>query len=139
MLFFKIFLCISLVVIAYLSIRTIKYFERKNLIALDKLILDTKIDHSAVEVLDSIIKECLEEYIILHPMDSNITYITTSMEKELIEFVSTNASERISPILVKKLRYKYNEDFIPGLIGSRVYLAVMDYVLSVNIGSSDKK
>ena len=65
--------------------------------------------------------------------------LVDNAKKELIECVSTNTSERISPILVKKLRYKYNEDFIPGLIGSRVYLAVMDYVLSVNIGSSDKK
>lgn len=139
MLFSKIFLCVVLIVITYLSIRLIKYFERKNNIALDRLVLDTIIDDSAVDALDAIIKECIEEYIILNPMNSNTTYITTAMEKEIIDFVSTNTSERISPMLIKKLGYKYNEEFIPGLIGSRVYLAVMDYVLSVNIGSSDKK
>ena len=141
MLFYRVFLCVTLLIITYLSIRVIKYFEKKNTIATDKLTSSIDITkNKSIDVLDDMIKDCLEEYIVLYPSENQTTYITTSMEKKMIDYIAQHISERVSPILLQQLSYTYSKEFLPELIGARVYFAVTNYVLSINLGNkTDEK
>ena len=140
------FVPISLIIALYLTIfiawkaikKSLDIAYQKNKIESDKLIKDTIIDDSAIKSLDILINETIEEYVILELRPKDIYYINNNMESEMREYIVNQITDRISVLLIKKLEYVCNADHIGDLIGKRVYMAVMNYVLEFNVNSDHK-
>lgn len=111
---------------------------QKNKIESDRLIKDTIIDDSALKMLDSLINEIIEEYVILELRPKNVFYINNNIESEMREYIVDQITERMPVLLMKKLEYVCNPNHIGELIGKRVYMSVMNYVLEFNVNSEQK-
>lgn len=115
----------------------------ENMIKENRLLYDIKFDDSAMNALDSLINEILAEYQILKLGTKELYYINSAMEQEILEYVQDEVSKRISTLLLKKLEYQYNKDYIGTAIGRRIYLSVLDFVLEFNtknnLDKDDKK
>ena len=122
-----------------LAKKSIEIKYQKNKIESDRLIKDTTIDNSAIESLDTLIQDILEEYVILQmkPKVRDIYYINNNMETEMREYIVEEVSNRIPVLLMKKLEYICNPDYLGDLIGKRVYMAVMNYVLEFNTNGNN--
>lgn len=140
------FIIISIIIAIYLVIllawrsihRALDIAYQKNKIESDKLIKDTQIDSTIIENLDLLIKDVIEEYVILELKPKNIYYITNNIETEMREYIVNEITERIPVLLMKKLEFICNSDHIGDLIGKRVYMAVMNYVLEFNVNSEER-
>ena len=106
---------------------------KKNKIESDKLIKDTDIDNKVLDQLDSIINDILEEYVVFEIKTKDITYISNSIEDKIRAYITEEITKRISVLLMKKLEYIYNSDYIGELIGKRIYMSVTDYSLRFNV------
>lgn len=111
---------------------------QKNKIESDRLIKDTVIDDSAIKQLDIMIDEILKEYIILNLQAKDISYINNEVENQIREYVVEEVVKRIPVLLMKKLEYVCNADYIGELIGKRVYMAVTNYTLEFNVSDNKK-
>lgn len=83
--------------------------------------------------LDYIIKEALDEYVLLHIEPKQIYYITNVMENDIRKYVSDEIPKRISPTLIHQLKYIYSKDHIPAFLGTRIYMTVLNYVIEFNL------
>lgn len=98
-----------------------------------QITMRARLDNSALTALDNIINEAFEEYKILEFNVKEYQYISNAIEKEIVEYLSAEVSRRISPLLLKKLEYLYNKEYVGQLIGKRVYLIVLNFVLEYNL------
>ena len=145
----NIFNVVLIIIVIYIVSITIAFYKlakksieikyQKNKIESDRLIKDTTIDNSAIESLDTLIQDILEEYVILQmkPKVRDIYYINNNMETEMREYIVEEVSNRIPVLLMKKLEYICNPDYLGDLIGKRVYMAVMNYVLDFNTSGNN--
>ena len=98
---------------------TITYFNTKNKLARLKL-------------LDKLIQETFEEYIILNEAYKNIDFINSDEEKRLCSELSKIVSARISEAMFEKMSLVYNKEQIPAIIGNKIYLTIMNYSMNTN-------
>lgn len=124
---------ITLFVIYKLASRFIDVELQKNKIKSDELIKDTKIDNTGLDVLDSLINDVLEEYAVFEIKTKNIDYINNKLEDKIRDYLTEEIPKRISILLMKKLEYMYNSEYIGELIGKRIYMIVTDYTLRFNV------
>lgn len=105
------------------------YLNRKNNIEVCKLQYneETIIDH-----LDFLINEALQTYIILEITPKQINYINSKLETEINEHIKNEIADQLSPTLYTQLSIIYDRNYIPKLIGTRIYMAVLNYTLSFN-------
>lgn len=126
---------ITLITIWRLVSRSLDIKYQTNKIETDRLIKDTIIDNNAMDSLDILIKDTLDEYVILEIKPNDIYYINSAMEDKIREYMIDEVTKRISILLMKKLEYICNTEYIGTLIGKRVYFHVMDYVLEFNVNN----
>lgn len=124
---------VTLFMIYKLISRSLDIKLQKNKIESDKLIKDTDIDNKVLDQLDSIINDILEEYVVFEIKTKDITYISNSTEDKIRAYITEEITKRISVLLMKKLEYIYNSDYIGELIGKRIYMSVTDYSLRFNV------
>lgn len=103
-----------------------------------KTISELNIDNVAIEALDNLIKSTLDEYKIFNLNIKNLDYITSKEEQEIIEYMQHEVPFRIPMILLKKLEYNINSEFIGTYIGTRIYMIVLDFVLEFNTTNQTK-
>lgn len=113
--------------------------RERNSIQRDSVIKDIVIDDNATEALDKLINEVLEEYVILNIKPKDIYYINSKMENEMIESIKNEVSNRISILLLKKISYTHNEDYIGTFIGMRIYLVITNFVVEFNVNNKSIK
>ena len=130
---------ITLFVIYKLASRFIDVELQKNKIKSDELIKDTKIDNTALDVLDSLINDVLEEYTVFEIKTKNIDYINNKLEDKIRDYLTEEIPKRISILLMKKLEYMYNSEYIGELIGKRIYMIVTDYTNYKKINYLNKR
>lgn len=114
-----------------LANRIIKLKETKTLSEL-------KISNDAIDALDKIINDTLDEYKIFNLNTKNLDYISTKEEDALIEYLQENVPKRVPIILLKKLEYNINSDYIGTYIGKRIYMTALDFTLGFNTQLKDK-
>ena len=124
---------VTLFMIYKLISRSLDIKLQKNKIESDKLIKDTDIDNKVLDQLDSIINDILEEYVVFEIKTKDITYISNIIEDKIRAYITEEITKRISVLLMKKLEYIYNSDYIGELIGKRIYMSVTDYSLRFNV------
>ena len=114
-----------------LANRIIKLKETKTLSEL-------KINNDAIDALDKIISDTLDEYKIFNLNIKSLDYISTKEEDALIEYLQENVPKRVPIILLKKLEYNINSDYIGTYIGKRIYMTSLDFTLGFNTHLKDK-
>lgn len=124
---------ITLFIIYKLVSRFIDVELQKNKIRSDELIKDTKIDNTGLDALDSLINDVLEEYAVFEIKTKNVDYISNKIEDKIRDYLIEEIPKRISILLIKKLEYMYNSEYIGELIGKRIYMVVTDYALRFNV------
>lgn len=101
--------------------------------------IQSVIDESIPQILDVIINECFEYYKILVLIPRQEYYISDERETQIREDLAKRVAERISPVTIDKLSLYYNVDNLSDVIGEKIYVTVMNYVIEVNSLKEDKK
>lgn len=115
-------------------IRLVKQIVNELLVMKENsLTKDISITNEATEMLDTIIKETLDEITVLQLVPKKVIYIDNATEKEIVSMLSESIPLKLSPILLTKLSYKYDRDYIPSFIATRIYLSVLNFVLEYNV------
>lgn len=110
----------------YLTARYITVIENTN-----KL---NYYDTNIPQILDSIISDALDEYIIYNKgFEKDKKYINAEEEKEILSTMINLVSNRISDVMMLKLEAYYNKDSITDIISSKIYMIVTVYVANNNI------
>lgn len=125
---------IVIILIYKLLNKGLNIFIRKISLESDALIKDTQYkEDDIINHLDYIIKEALDEYIILNIKPKEIYYINTKLENSIIEYLSIEIPRRLSKTLITHLSFIYNNEYIGEFIGKHIYIIVLDYVLEYNM------
>lgn len=125
---------IVIILIYKLLNKGLNIFIRKISLESDTLIKDTQYkEDDIINHLDYIIKEALDEYIILNIKPKEIYYINTKLENSIIEYLSMEIPRRLSKTLITHLSFIYNNEYIGEFIGKHIYIIVLDYVLEYNM------
>lgn len=114
--------------------------DEKNKLERDKFIKEFDIEErkKIVNSLDELITEILAEYVMLQVKAKDIDYINTDLENKIRNFITEELPKRMPTVLLKKLEFAYNEEYVGTLIGARIFFAVTDYRLSTNVAKEDK-
>lgn len=97
----------------------------------DKLDLSVKFDLEFTDILDKMVMDTFDEYRLLN-LEFDKSYINKDREEEIITTVGGLVSERLSTTFLKQLGLYYNPSVISEVIGKKVYLTVMKYVIENN-------
>ena len=128
----SIFLLGSLVIIAlfYKSNKT----HQSQLLELSRYSINVQaiIDKNVPELLNDIIDDCFKDYEIMVLAPKNELYITDEREKEIRNDLVEIVVKRLSPMALDKISLFYNVHNIDEIIAEKVYITVMNYVVSHN-------
>lgn len=103
----------------------------------EEFYLTTDFSKAIVE-LDSLIAESIQEYLVMNGMgDKN--YFSTEDENKLREETTNLVSVKLSKPLYTKLCAAYNKDTVYNVIGSRIYMIVMKFVIETNLKPIESK
>lgn len=133
---FKISYVLFLLLIITINIsvnKIVKVINSKNLIHRD--IEMYKIKYSEEEILlhlDFIIQDYIDYYVAIEFTPKQLNYINNKMEKEIMDKVTAIVSERISPTLYSQLSLIYDSSQIGKVIGEKIYIKVLEYVIQFN-------
>lgn len=128
---------VVIILIYNLINKALNIFIKKISLESDIIIRDTQYkEDDIVNHLDYIIKEALDEYIILNIKPKEIYYINTKLENAIIEYLSEEIPRRLSKTLITHLSFIYNNEYIGEFIGKHIYIIVLDYVLLYNMESA---
>lgn len=100
--------------------------------------LNYKVSDDDMTILDKIIEEERDKYVLLKFEFQNNLYIKEDMQNEMIRIILTKVMERISPIVYEKLKYIYNQNVLEDIICEKVKFSVMDYAIKINGGYNDE-
>lgn len=90
----------------------------------------------AKELIDNIISDSIQEYVVLNPnilMEKE--YITTDNENKIREDIKNLVTSKLSDNTISVLSTYYND--ISEVIATRIYIAVTDFVSSNNTNSEE--
>lgn len=90
------------------------------------------IDEQISQILDNMIEECFDEYMILNKAYKDKGYINSEEEIEIMKEIGNMVVERLSPAAIDKLSLFYNIDSITQIISNKVYILVMAHTAQNN-------
>ena len=131
---------VLLIMVYDLFKKIINIYTKNITLKSDIIIRDTQYnEEDIIKHLDYIIKETLDEYILLQIKPKQIFYINNKIETEIINYLLEEIPKRLSKTLITHLSFIYNNDYIGEFIGRHIYMIVLEYVLNYNMSESDKK
>lgn len=123
-----------------LTKKIINTYARNIALKSDVIIRDTQYkEEDIIKHLDYIIKETLDEYILLQIRPKQIFYINNKIETEIINYLLEEIPKRLSKTLLTHLSFIYNSDYVGEFIGRHIYMIVLEYVLDYNITEAGEK
>lgn len=134
------FVCVALSMFLIGSLIILFLFWKSNKDHQNKLMelgrystnVQVSIDKSITTLLHDIIDDCFEDYQIMVLVPKNELYITDEREKEIRSDLVQKVVDRLSPMALDKLSLFYNIHKIDEVIADKVYITVMNYVVSHN-------
>lgn len=97
-------------------------------------------DQFILSHLNLIISQVLDSYVLFNiNIDSNIYYISSDMQTEMINAISDKVAKRISPTLYDELSVLYNSEEVGAVIGELIYLAVQSFAIDFNRAKATDK
>ena len=128
-----------IIALLFIAFKQILMFSKQILQLKEaKVISELKINNDAVEALDVLIKSVLDEYMIFYLNTKELNYIPNKEEEAIIKYMQDNVPSRVPMILLKKLEYNINSEYIGTYIGTRIYMIVLDFVLEFNTAKQVK-
>ena len=94
--------------------------------------VQTNIGDSIPTMLETIVQECFNEYIVLNVEYKDIQYIDSETETKIAKEVASMVAQRISPAMLSKMSLYYKSDSIPNIISEKIYLLVLNYSVNKN-------
>lgn len=88
--------------------------------------------------LEFIIDECLEYYVAINLAPKSLYYINNTTETEIVNKLGEIVPSRISPTLYSQLSLIYDSSQIASVIGEKIYLKVLGYVIEFNVQNEAK-
>lgn len=138
------YIAITCIFIATILLFYTAHFVKKYLITKTDLLrydveMNLQLDHETViKEIDSYILNTLNEYRIynvdVHP---DLIHINSEMEGKICEEVSKLIEKRMSGLLIRKLMLFYDEQSIPDIIGSHIFIAVTNFCIDFNNQSAN--
>jgi hypothetical protein len=99
-----------------------------------KIIIEQSVyDENIPAVVDKIILECLNEYIVLNKGWKEKEYIREEDEKEIINALIEIVLTRMSKTMLRKIRAYYNEELAEEVITEKIYMLVLNYTIENNM------
>lgn len=92
----------------------------------------SNIDQSIPTLLEIIIKDCFDDYKIKELLPLDEQYINSEGEKKIRDGLVVMVTDRISRATLDKLSLFYNPANIGTIIGDKIYITVMNYVVEHN-------
>lgn len=133
MIYFIIFL---IIIIGIFFIKFINDFimieKEKNNIKLFEVNVTTPNDNEAIESLNKLIDDALSDWVILNRGYKQDEYINSEEEKRITKAICELVNSRISSVLLDKLSFYYASESMPEVIATKVYIKVLNYVITVN-------
>ena len=127
------FLAVAIVIIFSGKLNTWLAIKKEtNNINAYNIHVTTPHDDEAVKILDKLIEDTMTDYLLLNRVFKEKNFINSSEEQKIVHEVTNLVSSRISPIVLDKLNFIYNEDAIYEVIGKKTYIRVMSYVMDNN-------
>lgn len=127
------FLAVAIVIIFSSKLNTwLAIKKESNNINAYNIHVTTPHDDEAVKILDKLIEDTMTDYLLLNRVFKEKNFINSSEEQKIVHEVTDLVSSRISPIILDKLNFIYNEDAIYEVIGKKTYIRVMSYVMDNN-------
>lgn len=127
------FLAVAIVIIFSGKLNTWLAIKKEtNNINAYNIHVTTPHDDEAVKILDKLIEDTMTDYLLLNRVFKEKNFINSSEEQKIVHEVTDLVSSRISPIILDKLNFIYNEDAIYEVIGKKTYIRVMSYVMDNN-------
>ena len=144
---YVVILCIALAILALgLTIILALYYvnnkrHQKELLELGRYSsnIQAVIDSSIPQILETIINDAFQDYQIMDLIPRQELYITTEREKEIRSALVEKVVTRISPMALDKISLFYNVHQIDEIIADKVYITVMNYVVTHNSVITDNK
>jgi hypothetical protein len=96
-------------------------------------------DDKSPAILEALITDCLTEYIIFNRGYDKPTFISATEENKIMSTIVDMVVLRLSPTLKKKLELYYNEYSLDTIISSKIYMAVLAYVINNNKIEQDNR
>ena len=108
--------------------------HQRDLLELSRYSINVQaiIDNSIPQILENIINDAFQDYQIMVLIPKNELYITDEREKEIRRDLVEKVVNRISPMAIDKISLFYNVHRIDEIIADKVYITVMNYVVSHN-------
>lgn len=124
---------IGILILLAMSIYTYKAVKNAEL-KLAKYEINTRstIDSSIPAILDLIIDDCFTDYQVMILIPKNELYISDQREKEIRNDLVCKVVERLSDEAIEKISQFYNVKNIDKIIGDKIYITVMNYVVNHN-------
>lgn len=95
-------------------------------------------DIDTPKIIDQIIDESFNEYLVFNRGYKGAdSHISSEEEKEMVDKMVDLVSERISDTVKEKLESYYDKDSVPNIVSSKIYMAVMSYVITQNQPKND--
>ena len=133
------FLVVAIVIIFSGKLNTwLAIKKESNNINAYNIHVTTPHDDEAVKILDKLIEDTMTDYLLLNRVFKEKNFINSSEEQKIVHEVTDLVSSRISPIILDKLNFIYNEDAIYEVIGKKTYIRVMSYVMDNNRVNNNK-
>lgn len=127
------FLAVAIVIIFSGKLNTwLAIKKESNNINAYNIHVTTPHDDEAVKILDKLIEDTMTDYLLLNRVFKEKNFINSTEEQKIVHEVTDLVSSRISPIILDKLNFIYNEDAIYEVIGKKTYIRVMSYVMDNN-------
>lgn len=90
-------------------------------------------DPSIPEVIDSVITEAFNQYIVLNEGYKDKEYVSEEDEKKIITVLIENVLTRMSKTMLAKIRAYYNEELAEQVLTEKIYMVVMNYSINNNM------
>ena len=126
-----------------IAIGTFIYLWYKNKKEINKLTeysinISASIDETIPQLIEAIVSECFNEYIVMNIEYQQIQYINAELETKILKEVGALVAKRMSPAMLSKLSLYYNLKHISEIISDKLYIIVLNYVLEHNSTKDDK-
>lgn len=109
-----------------------KHRKRLEEITLYNIHVSANIDSSIPAVLETIIKDCFDDYKIkvLIPMNEGV--LNSTREAEIRKALVALVTSRISDAALDKISLFYNLNSFAAILADKIYITVMNYVIQHN-------
>lgn len=122
---------VYLILINLIKLQNLKYRKKEYNLSKYAININTSCDNAST-ILDNLIEDIFNEYLILNIEYKEYPYINEELENQINKEVSEIVVNRLSQSIIDKLCLTYNKNSIGDIIAKKVYLRTITYTMKKN-------